>query len=193
MRTLLVAAALAVCCLQAFAAANPDCQVCVDFSGTASSWADVQSRIDPELYDVVDAYLCIYGINEFVGICLAVGVSSEIQCAALGYTSLLPDSHVWGPWEEGTYLCSPVCLYDRFLYFARVSFVYLGGSGDIMILDHQEYPRWVLDCSSPAEVDYYCVWMHGGVGKPALEGDEDCYPVVPVEDASWGAVKSLYR
>jgi hypothetical protein len=62
-----------------------------------------------------------------------------------------------------------------------------------MILDHPDWPRWVMDCPVPGEVDYYCVWMHGGVGKDALEGDEECFPVVPVEDATWGSVKALYR
>jgi len=113
---------------------------------------------------------------------------------ATGFVSLLPDGHVWGPWDEGTVLVSPYCLTDRFLYVARISFVYLGTPGDIRILDHPEYPRWVMDCHEPsAELDYYCVWMHGGVGKNAIEGDEECFPVVPVEDMTWGSVKALYR
>ena len=58
----------------------------------------------------------------------------------------------------------------------------------------QSSARWVCDCTLPnAQVDYYCVWMHGGIHKPALEGDEDCFPVVPVEDKSWSTIKALFR
>jgi hypothetical protein len=59
-----------------------------------------------------------------------------------------------------------------------------------MILDHPDYPRWVIDCQDPGQVFYYCVRSHGGVWKDAVVGD--C-PTVAVEDVSWGSIKSMYR
>ena len=193
MRTLLAVVVLASLSMCATAGMNPDCQVCIDFSGTATSWSDVQSRIDPALYEPFSAYFCIYGINGFVGICLR-GYVTPGMSATTQFTSLLPLGVAFGGWDEGVTMTSPDCHTDRFLYVARLDLLYLGTPGDILILDHPEYPRWVLDCHDPdAELDYYCVWMHGGVCKDALEGDEECFPVVPVEDATWGSVKALYR
>jgi hypothetical protein len=91
-------------------------------------------------------------------------------------------------------MASTECLTDRLIYVARLDLFYLGTPGDIMFLYHPEWPGWAVDCAEPTpEYDVYCVWMHGGVGKPALEGDEGCYPVVPVEDTTWGAIKAIYR
>ena len=106
---------------------------------------------------------------------------------------LLGGLHI-GDWETGITMVSTDCMTDTFIYVAKLELFYLGQPGDILFLDHPEWPRWVMDCNEPfAEVDFYCVWMHGGVGKDALEGDEECFPVVPVEDATWGSVKALYR
>lgn len=68
---------------------------------------------------------------------------------------------------------------------------YLGGACHLEILDHGDYPRWVVDCSDPGEVDQYCVYMNGGIGG-AIAPDGDCEPT-PVQGASWGAIKALYR
>ena len=192
MRTLIAIVMVVVFVLPAVAGYNPDCQVCIDFSGTANSWADVQSRVDPVLYEPFDAYISIYGINAFAGICFTGYVTPGVSIAT-GFTSLLPGGGTIGSWDTGVVLASSECHTERFLYVGKLSLVYNGTPGDIMILDHPEYQRWVMDCPVPGNVDYYCVWMHGGVGKNALEGDEECFPVVPVEDVTWGSVKALYR
>lgn len=192
MRVALVFMLAGVLALPAVATMNPECQVCIDFSGTASSWTEVQSRVDPQLYETFSAYFCIYGINGFAGICMR-GYVTPGMSATTHFTSLLPLGIAFGGWDEGVALTSPDCHTGPFLYFARLDLLYLGVPGDVMILDHPEYPRWIMDCNEPAELDYYCVWMQGGVGKDPLVGDEGCFPVVPVEDATWGSVKALYR
>lgn len=74
---------------------------------------------------------------------------------------------------------------------AVVTFFYLGGSGCLQILDHADYPRWVVDCGQPQEVDQYCVLAHGSIGGLVCP-EGDC-GAVPVEEGTWGMVKSLYR
>ena len=192
MRTALVILVAALCAVSAGAGMNPDCQVCIDFSGTANSWDEVQNRIDPVMYETFDAYICVYGLTGFTGICF-MGYVTPGMSAFPAFTHLLPGGGAIGTWDTGIGMVSNECLTERFLYVAKLGFVYLGTPGDVMILDHPESPRWVMDCGDPGELDYYCVWMHGGVGKPALEGDEECFPVVPVEDATWGSVKALFR
>jgi hypothetical protein len=63
--------------------------------------------------------------------------------------------------------------------------------GDILILDHPDFPRWVVDCND--QVDSYCVFINGGVCKDPVDGEEGCDGVVPVEASSWGGIKALYR
>jgi len=191
MRTLIAIAVVAAFALPATAGSNPDCQVCIDFSGSATSWDDVQSRIDPDLYEAFEANFCIYGINAFQGICFTGYVTPGMSSSTL-FTSLLPGGLFIGPWDEGITMASTECHTERFVYLAKLDLIYTGTPGDVMILDHPEWPRWALDCD-PAEVDFYCVWMHGGVGKDALEGDEECFPVVPVGAVTWGAIKAMYR
>jgi len=193
MRIALVIAVVVACSISAVAGDNPDCQVCIDFSGTATSWSNVQSRIDPDVYELFDAYFCIYGINAFSGISFT-GYVTPGMSSNTWFTNLLPGDISIGPWDVGISIASTECHTERFLYVAKLGLIYTGTPGDVMILDHPDWPRWVVDCHEPyGEVDFYCVWMHGGVGKDALEGDEECFPVVPVEDATWGSVKALYR
>jgi hypothetical protein len=50
----------------------------------------------------------------------------------------------------------------------------------------------VVDCTQPyGEVDFYCVLAHGTIGAGTCP-DGDC-EIVPVEDATWGGIKALYR
>ena len=80
---------------------------------------------------------------------------------------------------------------DEPVLVAVVTFFYLGGSGCLEIRDHEEYPRWVVDCSEPGEVDQYCVLAHGSIGgSPCPDGG--CQPA-PVQGETWGTIKSLYR
>jgi hypothetical protein len=62
----------------------------------------------------------------------------------------------------------------------------------VNILDDPAFPRWVVDCTLPnGLVDFYCVLENGTIGAAdCLEGDCD---IVPVEDATWGGIKALYR
>jgi hypothetical protein len=80
---------------------------------------------------------------------------------------------------------------DEPVLVAVVTFLYLEGSGCLEIRDHEEYPRWVVDCNEPGEVDQYCVMAQGSIGGFACP-DGDCLPA-PVQSETWGAIKSLYR
>ena len=193
MRTLIAIAVVVAFAFPATAGMNPDCKVCIDFSGTANSWDDVQSRIDPELYTPFEAYFCLFQTTGVTVICFRASVTPGMSTTP-AFTNLLPGDLAIGTWEEGISIASTECITTQFLYFAKLDLFYLGTPGDIMILDHPDWPRWIVDCHEPyGEVDYYCVWMHGGVCKDAIEGDEGCFPVVPVEATSWGAIKSMYR
>ena len=68
------------------------------------------------------------------------------------------------------------------------------GVGDacVHILDDPDFPRWVVDCTLPnGLVDYYCVLSNGTIGADDCP-EGDC-GASPVEDATWGGIKALYR
>jgi hypothetical protein len=174
---------------------NPGCAVCIDFSEAT----EVVSRIDPEPYTAFSAYFTIYNVNEFAAISFMASVTPGMSSPP-AFTNLLPGDLAIGSWDTGITIASTECQYDPFLHFGKLDLFYLGTPGDIMILDHPDWPRWVVDCSDecpedPDCLNFYCVWMHGGVGKDPVEGDAGCAApwVVPVEDVSWGGIKALFR
>ena len=84
------------------------------------------------------------------------------------------------PFNGGATIASTQCMYDDPLAVGYGTYFYLGGDCCIQILDHHDFPRWVVDCQDPGQVDYYCVLSHGevsSVGCPAgfcPPGDPDC-------------------
>jgi hypothetical protein len=152
-------------------------------------------RVDPELYEVVHAHFmldCIQG--DFSNISVALYVSPEMSLNT-GYDNALPNGFYLGDgFEEGITIGSFDCLSESPLAFAIAHIVYSGVPGDVMIIDHPTWPRWVVDCSQPyPDVDYYCLLSQGGVGKDPEPTGEMCGCPTPVEDASWGSIKALFR
>lgn len=153
--------------------------------------------VNPDPYTSVRAYVVgdfmLEGAYGFAGICFMLSDPSS-DCpgsfAPPSFTNLLPGNLAIGTWDTGITIASTECLTDYPVSIGYLDLYYLGGACDLMILDHPDYPRWVIDCQDPGQVFYYCVRMHGGIGKEAIVGD--C-PVVAVEDVSWGAIKSMYR
>ena len=100
---------------------------------------------------------------------------------------------IWeGDWRQGVTVAFGECIdVLQPVPIARFSFFYTGGAHDVLILDHPDYPRWLLDCSDPPQIMSYCVLTHGSVGKMnPVWGDCE---VNPVEERSWGSIKSMYR
>ncbi len=151
-----------------------------------------QPQAYPDAYTSVDAYVMLEMFGSGVGFTtisfqldVTPGTSSPPS-----YESLLPGGLSIGNWEEGITLSSTECIdLGQHPYpIAVVHLFYLGAPGDIIIGDHPDYPRWVVDCDD--QVHIYCVLWHGGVGKFADDGDCEGQPV---EERSWSAIKALYR
>jgi hypothetical protein len=85
-------------------------------------------------------------------------------------------------------------MYGPIVVVGYGSYFYLGGACCIEILDHAEYPRWVVDCADPGQVDLYCLEGHGIIagGDCLTQTDYPCEPS-PVEDTSWGNIKAMYQ
>jgi hypothetical protein len=150
-------------------------------------------EVYPATYSTVEAYL-VFGNPEppDVGV-TTFSVMLELtpgMAAGASFTNLLPGGLAIGTWDTGITMASTDCLTEFPLQIGILSFIYLGVPGDVTILDHPDYPNWVVDCQEPGEVFYSCEFWHGGVGKQGEMGE--C-GYVPVEDMSWGAIKSFYR
>ncbi len=186
----LTATVLAAVCLlgAATAGANPMIgeMVYVDFDPV-----NVVTRIDPEPLELVDAYvvvnLVVGYVQEFRSISFRLALTPGMGDSPT-YTNLIPDAVVEGDWYTGLTITADCVSADPPVAIGKLSFVYQGTPGDVTIEDHPDYPRWLINCSD--ELLIYCVFSHGGVGKNPLAGD--CGGS-PVENASWSAIKGLYR
>jgi hypothetical protein len=188
MRLAIVASA---CLLGAAAAlANPVAfdMVFVDFDPP-----NFVGRLDTTPGAVFDAYIVVSVDaapgGQFKGVALRLEVSPEIVPLAL--VGLDPIVITDGDWETGVILQAPDCVGPGPIPVGVFQCLYVGsGPGDILIRDHPIYPRHIWDCEEPQGVIEYCVLWHGGINKDPLVGDCGGNPV---EDASWGAIKGLYR
>ena len=193
MRSLLVAGLAIAMAVPASAGENPNVRAYLDFDPPNHVHA-----IQPELYSTTYLYVCLEEAGAGVsGFSFRLSDPAE-DCpgvfAPIGWGEILWPSvqPIWGPFT-GMMICPQGCMEgvpENPPY--RLSFFYLGGSCCIQLLDHPDYPRWVVDCGEPyGEVDHYCVLAHASVGGAECP-EGDCVPV-PVEDATWGMIKGLYR
>jgi hypothetical protein len=151
-------------------------------------------EIYPELYETVEAYLMfshpdLYPSQGFTTLSFALSVTPGMSNPP-AFINLLPGNLAIGSWDVGITVASTECQTDFTVPIGYLYFIYLGTPGDIAIIDHPDYPRWLVDCQDPGQVFEYCVYWNGGVGKDGIEGDCN---VNPVEDLTWSAIKSMYR
>jgi len=183
---IVVLAVLACGCLAA--QANPVIadQIYVDFDPP-----QYRHWVNPDPGELVNAYVVVDLTHsypqEFREVSFALSVTPGMAGNPV-FTSFLESAI--GDWRTGITLRTTGCVESFPAPVGRLSFTYQGVPGDVKILDHPTYPRWLVDCGTPGSIHIYCVRSHGGVGKLPIAGD--C-GVNPVDDASWGAIKALYR
>ena len=195
MKWLLVAGLIVLLVSTAHAGSNPDVRIYIDFDPP-----NYVHGVAPEPYEMFDAYVCMDQVGGGV-----MTVSFRVTDLMLEYpgmvgtqswTQLFPGQlPICWPWSDwGSTIYSEECMTEEEgpVLVGYLSYFYLGyGSGCLEILDHADYPRWVVDCGEPGEVDLYCVLAHGSINGGACP-DGDC-PAVPVADGTWGTIKSMYR
>jgi len=160
----------------------------IDFSGDAAAYDQVQSRVDPPLYTTVSAYVGLAGaFDGFTVVSFAIEVGPPGVFAPPSFANLLPGDLAIGSWDSGITLASPECVGEsgELVYLARLDLFYIGGEGHILITDHPEFPRWVIDCAEPGEMHEYSVGNHGGVWKDPAS--------TPVRAMTWGSIKAMFR
>jgi len=193
-RLLVVAMVLAVASI-ALAGGNPNIKCYVSFDQTGAG-AEVH-QYDYMQYVGFNAYFCFTDMDMGLTTVSFMINNPQVDCpgmfASQSFTNLL-DIIVGSPYT-GMSLASSTCRDSEVVvvgYLNLFPIAAAGGSCCVNILDDPNFPRWVVDCTTPnGLVDYYCVLSNGTIGTA------ECVPgdcgASPVEDTTWGGIKSLYR
>ena len=198
MKALLAALMIAAFAMTAFAGTNPDIRIYLDVDPPFGV-----HEVHPEPGATFDVYVCLDCFGEGGG---TRGTAFLLVRTFAGFklsqTSLLGgldfgDAETDPGW---TLAAGADCVYpdaNGVVCVGRLTYLYQGVAGTLDILPHgQDEPgtgREVLDCDFAS--DFYCVYANLGVSMPPNPGESgcDCEPPSPVEDATWGGIKSLYR
>ena len=187
MRRFFVVGLVMLVAVTAFGGGNPGVVGYIDF--------DPPNRVHsatPVPYTQFLAYVCLgdlemgmTGVNfmltdvmvEYPGVSLFVN-----------FVNLLPGNLAIGDYRTGISLASTECVAGPEVSVAYLDMMWTAdGAACIELLDHPVDARWVTDCNVPAQVDLYTLIAHGSVNGAI------CEPASPVEDATWGSIKALYR
>lgn len=203
MRVAIAVSAVALLCGAALANPSPVWPgLFIDFDEDGIPDGDVHTSIYPAPYQTISAYVTLVCNDapgeEFTVISFMLSDPS-VMCPGVfappSFTNLLPGDLAIGTWNTGITIASTECLNDPMVYIGRLDLFVIASAYpcEIQILDHPQYPRWVVDCNS--NVHLYGVASHGGVNmEPQSPGEGEFYcSEVPVRDVSWGGIKALFR
>ena len=197
MKQILAMCLVLVFAVTASAGLNPQVNGYITFDPAGDP---LMNAVAPAPYTTVNAYFalgCVEGGMTVVSFLLN---SAMADCpgviATQSFVNLMPGGLAIGDafTAPGITIASTECMTMDPVIVGYGTYFYLGGACSIELLDHVDYPRWVVDCQEPGVVDFYCLAGHGSVGGAVSPEPEVC-PCggVPVEDATWGGIKALYR
>ena len=193
MRTILALMMVAALCVPAFAGGNPNVKCYVSFDQTGAG--GLVHQCDMTQYIGFNAYYCFTDLDMGLTTVTFMINNPQAECPGLfasqSFTNLL-DIIVGDPYT-GMSLASTTCRTGDVVVVGYLNlFPIAVGDCCVVILDDPDFPRWVVDCTQPyGLVDFYCVLENGTIGlADCPEGD--C-GASPVEDATWGGIKALYR
>jgi hypothetical protein len=198
MKRVLTALMIMAIAVPAFALQNPDIRLYLDATNPPTGVAEIHPEIN-EFFDVFVVLDCFgpNGGTRGVGFLFDrtfAGVKIS-QTNFLGGLSL-GDVEDAGPQGGWAIVAGVECVYpdvNGWVVAGAVNYLYLGTAGTITVLPNPVSGREVLDCDDLA--DYFCVAAQFGVSMPPPDPEPDCEcpDNNPVEDATWGSIKGLYR
>ena len=200
MRMILAFLMVAALCVPAFAGGNPDVQLYISFDQSGLGGETHTFTTAPYVY--FGAYLCVKELGEgFTSVSFAItDVNSLFPPGTFQFApTFTPTPGMFntsvGDAFTGITLASGTCITGDPVVIGSMAFLPTAVIDFCLeIKNYPAFPRWVTDCAEPdALIDFYCVLSHGTVGVPVPPcPDPDC-PTSPLEDATWGNIKALYR
>ena len=185
---------VAALCVPAFAGGNPDVQIYISFDQTGAGAPVHQYTMVP--YTYFSAYICVTELDMgFTGVSFALTDLDTENPGMFAFPPVFstPFETQAGNVYTGISVATGTCRTEEVVIVGQLSMLpNVAGDVCLEIKDYPAFPRWVVDCTLPyGEVDFYCVLAHGTLGGGNCP-DGDC-EIVPVEDATWGSIKALYR
>jgi hypothetical protein len=151
------------------------------------------NEIYPTPYTTFNAYL----VADFTGlaegtnmVAFRFDVSPEMGVVT-GFTSGNPIIFITGSWDTGLIVTSTDCIDTFPATLGYLNVLYLGVPGQIRIEPHLLAGHVFATCDEPSEEYEYCYVLDGAVGMNGTEPRFIC--TNPVQDVTWGAIKTLYR
>jgi hypothetical protein len=192
MKRVLIVVAILTFAETAFAAQNPNIRMYLDVDPP-----NYVHEIHPDASATFNVYVCLDCFSEGGGTRgTAFLLVRTFQGFKLSQTSLLGGLDFGDAEVDGwTMAAGADCVYPDEFGVVRVGviqYLYLGVPGTLNLAPHPGTGYEVLDCDFLS--DFYCIFANVGVSVPPDPGDPDCScEINPVENETWGGIKSLYR
>ncbi len=200
MKRLLVVLMVAALAAPAFAGQNPDLAMFLDLDNDTANVP--VNEVCPAVNETFVAYVCFDSFGPNGGL---LGAAFLFQRTFAGFKllqlNLMPGLDFGDVEVDGWAITAGAdCQYpdeNGVLVAASIQYLYLGAPGTITIAPHPIDGNSAADCNN--ELDFWCVHsidgnvVSGHLGVCMTPPDGDCAPISPVEDATWGGIKSLYR
>ncbi|MCK4510797.1 hypothetical protein KAW64_03610 [bacterium] len=191
MRTILALLMVAALCVPAFAGGNPNVAAYVSFDQTGAG-AEIH-QYDMTQYVGFNAYFVFADLDMGLTVVSFMINNPMVEYPGLfasqSFTNLL-DLMAGDPFT-GMSLASTTCRPAPLVVVGYLNlFPVAIGDACVVILDDPDFPRWVVDCTTPnGEVDFYWLETNGTIGAATCPPGD----ISPVEDATWGSIKAMYR
>ena len=195
MKRVLIALMVLAMAVPAFAGQNPNARAFISF---APDCPDPYVHYTAATSGLVDCYLVVDCFGEDGAM---RGISLKWTTSGFGMAFApvfyLPGAQqVGGPdhVDERWVITGDDCVYPNECGIVVVlnQPYYVSGAGTITLGPNTVDGQMLVDCLFDA--DQFCVAGNGGLGMDPPPGDVDCECTPsPVEDATWGSIKSLYR
>ncbi len=194
MRLVLTVLLIALLAVSALAGQNPDIRLYLDFDPpNGVHRIDVPEDTVVFIYIVLDCFGLEGGLRAFT-LCFerTFGASAHDELSFLGGLFM---GDVEDPELGFVAAAGEDCVYpdeNGMIVAGYVQYYYTGPPGHVRVVPTNLDPMLTTDCN--IALDTYCVAANAGIGADPPPGHPGCYcGVVPVEDASWGTIKALYR
>ncbi len=200
MKRLLVVLLIAALAVPALATENPLLAIFLDADMDTGN--AVVNEACPDIGGTFSVYVCFDRFGDGGGMLGAAFMFDRTFSGfKLSQTNLLPGLAFGDVEVDGWAITAGAnCQYpdaNGVLVAATCMYLYQGAAGTISILPHPVDSNSAADCLN--ELDFWCVasvlshGQSGNFGCCMAPDDGACEPLSPVEEATWGTIKSFYR
>jgi len=204
MKTILSTLLVLALAVTAFAGTNPNIHAYL----TVNATGEAVNYICPTPYTQFSAYVCLDNLGVGGGVRgMALKLDRTFGAFVTGSANLLGGLTIGAPEVDWSIVAGENCAMPNgagIVLAGRVDYLYTGTPGTLILNGHPQLLNKTLDCFNAA--DWFCVHITDpqmphptisgnlGVCVPAPEPVVyACEQASPVEDSTWGTIKSLYR